>query len=591
MKKKLISMILVTGLLASTLIGCGSEKAEETQQPAAETKTEEKAEAPAEEKAEEPAEEKVEEAEEEEEIVQIRFIYEGGNFDNNWPTEVFNDLNAALREYAGAELVMVNGANEQIDMMLASGDLNFDMFKLGSSYVDTMIRAGLVTNLEDYKDQLPNVFSNDVRVNALRAFNSGDTGDLHVWTTAVGPELNGRTQNYGYTVRWDWYKELGCPEITDRQSYLEVVKQMVEAHPETANGDKVYGFSFHQAPDIATWATMGNINGTTYFSPTMGWDTINGKFVNLITDTEKSGVWFAIEWAFMANQMGIMDPDALTQTRDDMEAKATNGQLAAPFSPAYGGDLEANSLVEDPNSIAGYIAVPVEGVSYWDNKYSDYGWGCYIGAVADSPYQEQMMKVFEYLNSEEGARMCGNGVEGRQWEYVDGVPTIKPEMIEINKTGDATAKLQTRYLNNMFYGVSMRATHSDGYPMNLWFSDQVLMDAMTPMEKDYADFYGVNLPIETSRNQIEAGKAYDLRNITDVFNIIGGNGPDDIARMESRIAEAFVARAHECVLAKDEAEFKKIQAEIIAECIDLGVEEVAAYWSGRCDEIYNTLYN
>ncbi|MBR2948893.1 MAG: hypothetical protein IKC46_03425 [Lachnospiraceae bacterium] len=591
MKKKLISMILVTGLLASTLIGCGSEKAEETQQPAAETKTEEKAEAPAEEKAEEPAEEKVEEAEEEEEIVQIRFIYEGGNFDSNWPTEVFNDLNAALREYAGAELVMVNGANEQIDMMLASGDLNFDMFKLGSSYVDTMIKAGMVTNLEDYKDQLPNVFSNDVRVNALRAFNSGDTGDLHVWTTAVGPELNGRTQNYGYTVRWDWYKELGCPEITDRESYLNVLKQMVEAHPETENGDKVYGFSFHQAPDIATWATMGNINGTTHFSPTMGWDTINGKFCNLITDVERSGVWFAIEWAYMANQMGIMDPDALTQTRDDMEAKATNGQLAGPFSPAYGGDLEANSLVEDPNSIAGYISVPVEGVSYWDNKYSDYGWGCYIGAVKDSPYQEQMMKVFEYLNSEEGARMCGNGVEGRQWDYVDGVPTIKPEMIEINKTGDATAKLQTRYLNNMFYGISMRATHSDGYPMNLWFSDQVLMDAMTPMEKDYSEFYGVNLPIETSRNQIEAGKAYDLRNITDVYNIIGGNGPDDIARMESRIAEAFVARAHECVLAKDDAEFKKIQDEIIAECIELGVEEVEAYWSGRADEIYNTLYN
>ena len=48
MKKKLISMILVTGLLASTLVGCGSEKAEETAPAATETKTEEKAEAPAE---------------------------------------------------------------------------------------------------------------------------------------------------------------------------------------------------------------------------------------------------------------------------------------------------------------------------------------------------------------------------------------------------------------------------------------------------------------------------------------------------------------------------------------------------------------
>ena len=588
MKKKLISMILVTGLLASTLVGCGSEKAEETQAPAAETKVEEKVE----EKAEEPAKEeaKVEEVEEAEEIVQIRFIYEGGNFDNNWPTETFNDLNAALREYAGAELVMVNGANEQIDMMLASGDLNFDMFKLNGTYVDTMVKAGLVTNLEDYKDQLPNVFANEVRVNALRQFNSGDTGNLHVWTTAVGPELNGRTQNYGYTVRWDWYKELGCPEITDRQSYLEVVKQMVEAHPETENGDKVYGFSFHSAPDLNTWETIGQINGSCMISPTMGWDTINGKFINQITDTERSGVWWAIEWAFMANQMGIMDPDALTQTRDDMEAKSTNGQLAAPFSPAYGGDLQANALIEDPNSIAGYISIPVEGVTYWDNKNSNIGWTCYIGAVAESPYQEQMMKVFEYLNSEEGARMCGNGAEGRQWEYVNGVPTIKPEMIEISKTGDATAKLQTRYLNNMFYGISMRATHSDGYPMNLWFSNQVLTDAMTPMEKDYAAYYGVELPVEASRNQIEAGVAYDLRNATDVINVIGGTGPDDIARKESRIAEAFVARAHECVLAKDEAEFKKIQAEIIAECIDLGVEDVAAYWSGRADEIMDVLY-
>ncbi len=59
-------------------------------------------------------------------------------------------------------------------------------------------------------------------------------------TDKENPKKNGFV---GFFTRWDCYKELGCPEITSEDEYLDVLKQMVDAHPETEDGKKVYALS------------------------------------------------------------------------------------------------------------------------------------------------------------------------------------------------------------------------------------------------------------------------------------------------------------------------------------------------------------
>ena len=40
-------------------------------------------------------------------------------------------------------------------------------------------------------------------------------------------------------IRWDYYEELGCPEISSLEDYLPVFKAMQENHPTNENGDPV----------------------------------------------------------------------------------------------------------------------------------------------------------------------------------------------------------------------------------------------------------------------------------------------------------------------------------------------------------------
>ena len=38
----------------------------------------------------------------------------------------------------------------------------------------------------------------------------------------------GATLNYGYVVRWDLYKEIGCPEIKNDDDYVDALVRMKE---------------------------------------------------------------------------------------------------------------------------------------------------------------------------------------------------------------------------------------------------------------------------------------------------------------------------------------------------------------------------
>ena len=72
----------------------------------------------------------------------------------------------------------------------------------------------------------------------MRKYYSNGDGGLYFWTPNLGGEIGSQMWN-GLTIRWDWYKELGYPEVKNEDDFLNVVKQIVDLHPTTENGDKV----------------------------------------------------------------------------------------------------------------------------------------------------------------------------------------------------------------------------------------------------------------------------------------------------------------------------------------------------------------
>ncbi len=91
-------------------------------------------------------------------------------------------------------------------------------------------------NLQQFKDQI-DTFNNGI------PGNDGKTYGIPTEMTNTSP--TDRTEDTIYSspmLRWDLYQELGAPEIKNLDDLLNVLKQMKDKHPTTADGDPCYPF-------------------------------------------------------------------------------------------------------------------------------------------------------------------------------------------------------------------------------------------------------------------------------------------------------------------------------------------------------------
>ncbi len=505
------------------------------------------------------------------------------------PTEVLKDVQEALRDYAGVEITFEGCDTQKLDLLLTGSELP-DIITVNRNYCNTLLVGKKVAKLDDYLQYAPNLESlSPIRIAAMRKYYSNGDGGLYFWTPSVGNETSGAELWNGLTIRWDWYKELGCPEVKNPDEFLEVVKQIVDNHPTTENGDKVYGVATFSDGTLWGWQIPGAYWGYHNISDAYSMRLANdaNEVVNNFTVMD-SPVWHMIEYYFKANQMGIFDPDSLTMKSDDLNAKATNGQIVSPLCSWYGGSLYDNSRAENPDSLAGYMVLPMEGQYNWDNGTSQIGWSYYTAASADTPYLEQIMKVFDFLNTKEGSRLAYMGKEGRVWETVEGKAVIKDEYVQMKLNGDP--KEVSKNLSSMWGGMMGAANMTmldDGAPVSLWDTPDIWKLTLNPLQKDFSEHYGVEVPAEAARNLIAEGKAYDFSAGTlakDILSLIPAT-PADISRIDTRCTDIMIKAIPNLVLAADQAEYDRIKEETLAELEAADIQTSIEWWTTQSEEI------
>lgn len=584
MKRKGISLLLTAAMAIGLLAGCGSEPAPSSEAPQAsnESKSSEAAEPEAKADAD---------VEQEKELVPIRWLVAESGYDADAEqTEVMKDLQEALREYAGVELTIDGCDRQEFDLLLTGGELP-DIVTVNRDYCTNLLAGNKVAKLDDYLDLAPNLESlSPLRMAAMRKYFSNGDGGLYFWTPFVGNESVGMEQWNGFTIRWDWYKELGYPEIKNEDEFLDVVKQIVDKHPTTENGDKVYG--------VATFSDE-NLTGMWIMGAFYGFQNITGVYSIRIADdanevinnftTMDSPVWHAIEYYYKANQMGLLDPDSLTMKGEDLNAKAGNGQLVSTLSGWYKGGLYENARAEDPETLKGFMVLPMEGQYNWDNATFNIGWQFYTGASANSPYIEQIMKVFDYMNSEEGARMTCMGKEGRVWEKdADGTPVIKEEYIDLRLNGDSVeASKQTSGVGSQVLGPANTMILADGGQADLWATPEIWKRTLNPLQQDFCEHYGVEVPVQASRKLVAEGKAYDKTAGTlasDIGSLLPSI-PADISRIDTRCLDIMIKAIPSLILAENQEAFDSIKQETLDELEAADIQTSIEWWSAQEKEI------
>ncbi len=461
--KKWFSMLLVVVMVVSVLAGCGNKETtkESTQKPASSTSETKKEESKVEEK---------------EEPTLITIGSTNGWLMDPMPwyeTEVWK----VILEEANVEVKYVDYDEEKFNLMLTSGDLPDIVFSTFGGKVDDIIKSGLALDLTSYIDEYAPNMALDVyqqRNELVSSLKGGEDNALYFIAPNMGLEnaRGGTDSSRGYNIRWDYYKELGTPEINSDDDYIDVLEQMVKAHPETENEEKTYAMGLDGS--LGMWYTraafvkpvLANIwtfSGSQYMS-----SYIDGHLVNGYTEVENSAYWTDMKFYNKLYNKGLLDPDSFTQTADEFYNKVYAGRYMATPSKING--FYSENAAVDPETLAGMVRIPSENHIVFGNKKALLGNfpSHYMFVSKDTKNVEAVMRFLNVLHDLDTQRMLYCGIEGTHWNYVDGVPTFTDEMEDLIATG--STKLAEEIGVRAASGIEtvMRSfEHSDGYPVDL----------------------------------------------------------------------------------------------------------------------------
>lgn len=474
---------------------------------------------------------------------------------------------------------------DRLKVLASGGDLP-DIVELHNDdiKIETLIDSGALWAMDEWlddenngknlKERLP-----DALKFAKEIVGDGQTYCIPSWVKEENKDLPSKNGFVGFFTRWDYYKELGYPEMTSEDDYLAVLKQMVENHPETADGKKVYALSGWT--DWGLWPYMisypfsfGYVNrpDNQLYNRTTG--ELEDMFV------EEDGIfWDALSFFNKAYRMGIMDPEAFTMKAIQYEEKVKNGEVLVSAAnwqqpdQTICGEEAANYLIPGVFPYAAQI-YPEKGV---------FGYGASNSLVisANCEYPERAMELLDYLNSDEGARLVRSGIQGEDWDYVDGVPQLIGTRLENFLSNDAVEPGYASNVGSQGLGVywwlsSLDASNpmSDGYPMDLTLSKEYLVENVTAADKDFCNYYTggtASYPGEAYVQMVEEGKM-KVAEPSGLAVSVMKSCSEESSRIFSKASEYFQANIAKIITCEDDEAFQAQKEKMIADVMAMGYE-------------------
>ena len=481
-----------------------------------------------------------------------------------------------IEEKFNIKLNTHGGDVDQAKLKLAGGDLD-DMMMLWPEMEPQVLSGNHALALDDLLASHGKSFLEEhtAAMAFSKKYHSNDGDNTYFLPVRCGTKEppDSTYPVVGPYFRWDYYAELGYPEMNSYDDYLNVLKQMQDAHPTTADGKKVYALS--SWIDWGIWpyffpiiVSEGAMNHTDWFMM-----QADGTMADPFADPD-SPFWKSVEFFNKGYTMGLLDPDYFTQDYETYMTKVKGGQILTTWVSWAMGDANSffNSNEETKNQGFGLPlakAFPYYALSSRDAPIL--GWSEMIFLSSKGKYPERAMELLNYLTGEEGSLLVCRGVEGVQWDYIDGVPTYKPE-IEALRSDPVNYTNQTGLgLYDILSGFSpVIQSNVDEYPYS--FSAVQRVENLTEIEKQYAAHYDVTFPNEALKAWIEEGNSKDA-----FFNYSIQAAmlpvPDDLHAINVKAEQYASKELAKAVMAESTDVFQAVKQNIIDEINSYGYSE------------------
>lgn len=405
MKRKVVSLMLVSAMVAGMLAGCGSDSG--SSKGVSSTETGSAAEASS-------SGETADDADDKSPITFEYFNADGKN--GNWD----NPVAKAITEATGVTLdvsypVASQGdAKEDIALMIANDEYPDMIYAKGSA--TDLYQAGALIDMTDLIEKYgPNIKKMYGAEMEKLKWSQDDPGIYQLSYAGVNQKT--LTTGGSCQIQWAALKENDYKYPKTLDEYEKMIKSYLAAHPKTEDGLDMIGITM-SASDWHWMITLGNPAGLIAdASPDNGQWIIDDEYnvhYKHVTDEEKE----YFKWLCRMYNEGILDPNFATQTDDDYIAKVASGRVVAITDAEWHYSQCEATLVADGKVDQTYVGLPVTLREDQVEKALLYqgttvGWGIGITKSCEDPVRA--IKFLDYLCSDEGQILYHWGIEGENY--------------------------------------------------------------------------------------------------------------------------------------------------------------------------------
>lgn len=493
-----------------------------------------------------------------------------------------------IKKAAGVEMNGIANESGKFDLLVAAGSLPDVTIINSVDNLNYAIEAGLLLDIDTLRDKIPNLDkysdANAPMMQYIRDLCSAGTGKLYglnrMYCTSPIVDM---AEIGGRYYRYDYYAELGYPEMHTFDDVLNVLKQMQENHPTTEDGKKVYGMSLFPDWDSGIYAFASNLMMDVGVEAGL----VERDFVNYKNDENYEDIIYrsaladdstykeAMKFFFKANQMGLYDPDSMTQTQVDSNAKTQSGNALMVF-----GYWNIEYSAEDKAAGRGFACIPLATKEHkfvtHDLSACPGGTHNFVTISKDCKNIDAACALINIMYDPEFTITYMNGPRGDVWDQLeDGTPYMVEGGYEYRANLDFGKR-----------GCLMMLTYHFAAPLpgcNGYSSDYTLWPAQEWTPADDA------LTANWKEHTINGfHNACSYLQDAGMINWLPASAaivtPDDMAMIADRVKQQIKVANYKLILAADEDEFESVWSTLQADCEGMGMNDYVEWWIGAYKE-------
>ena len=339
-----------------------------------------------------------------------------------------NEIEKMLEDYVGGVDFKINAysgnvLHEMMPTLIAGGDLpmvvNVGGSQLNKSYLITAMQSGEFWDVTDYLTTLDN----------FKDLNPASLSNYAIGGRNYGLPLERGISRDSTTYRYDWLQNLGLEDPTTVDELVTMLKRFTTDDPDGNGVNDTYGTVTDPTSRIAVMLGAPN-----------SWRYQDGKMIKSeLTDEYMQ----ALDISRELYAMGAIHPEFSIRQRADFEGDFIQGKGGVYFNTST--DITAfQSQMVQPEAVlhSSNVFKNADGNTYTSAGRGNNGVLLFSKkAIPDKETLDKVINIFDRLADQEMCNLLALGVEGKNYEVVDGVAHMLP---------DEDGSIKSFYINSIY---------------------------------------------------------------------------------------------------------------------------------------------